>query len=78
MKELARYTTAVIAPVVVQADRQYTDVHGQIAIGTPGTVDRLIKSRKMDVRKVAMLVLDEADNMVNMQSLGVMCDQIRR
>ncbi|KAF9135691.1 RNA helicase required for poly(A+) mRNA export [Mortierella sp. 14UC] len=78
MKELARYTTATIAPVVPQTDRQYANVHGQIAIGTPGTVDRLIKSRKMDVRKVMMLVLDEADNMVNMQSLGVMCDQIRK
>ncbi|KAK3845382.1 MAG: P-loop containing nucleoside triphosphate hydrolase protein, partial [Linnemannia gamsii] len=78
MKELARYTNATIATAVLQIDRQYSNVNGHVVIGTPGTVDRLIKTRKMNVSKVAILVLDEADSMVNMQSLGQICDQIRK
>ncbi|KAF9545052.1 RNA helicase required for poly(A+) mRNA export [Mortierella hygrophila] len=78
MKELARYTAATIAPVVYQSDRCYSRVDGQIVIGTPGTVGRLIKIRYLNVAKVRMLVLDEADSMLDMQNLGQMSVQIKR
>ncbi|KAG9065545.1 RNA helicase required for poly(A+) mRNA export [Linnemannia hyalina] len=78
MKELARYTTATVAPVVYQSDRCYSRVDGQIVIGTPGTVGRLIKIRHLNVAKVRMLVLDEADSMLDMQNLGQMSVQIKR
>ncbi|KAG0070216.1 RNA helicase required for poly(A+) mRNA export [Linnemannia elongata] len=78
MKELARYTKATIAPVVYQSDRCYSRVDGQIVIGTPGTVGRLIKIRQLNVAKVRMLILDEADSMLDMQNLGQMSVQIKR
>ncbi|KAF9920948.1 RNA helicase required for poly(A+) mRNA export [Linnemannia zychae] len=77
MKELARFTTATIATVVYQINRNYSNVIGQIVIGTPGTVERLIKTRHLNVNKVVMLVLDEADTMLDMQSLGQQCHQVK-
>ncbi|MEX2364367.1 MAG: DEAD/DEAH box helicase, partial [Balneolaceae bacterium] len=38
----------------------------QVVIGTPGRMLDLIKRRKLDVRNVRSLVLDEADEMLNM------------
>ncbi|KAF9156859.1 RNA helicase required for poly(A+) mRNA export [Linnemannia schmuckeri] len=78
MKELARFTKATIATVIYQSDRRYSRVDGQIVIGTPGTVDRVIKMRHLNVTKVTMLVLDEADSMLDMQNLGQMSCQIKR
>ncbi|KAF8947308.1 RNA helicase required for poly(A+) mRNA export [Haplosporangium gracile] len=78
MKELSRFTNATIATVIYQSDRRYSRVDGQIVIGTPGTVDRVIKMRHLNVAKVRMLVLDEADSMLDMQNLGQMSCQIKR
>ncbi|MEQ9308734.1 MAG: DEAD/DEAH box helicase [Balneolaceae bacterium] len=38
----------------------------QVVVGTPGRMLDLIKRRKLDVRNVKTLVLDEADEMLNM------------
>ncbi|KAG0212513.1 RNA helicase required for poly(A+) mRNA export [Mortierella sp. NVP41] len=78
MKELARFTPATVSEAVYQINRCYKRVTGQIVIGTPGTVERLIKTRELDVRNVRILVLDEADTMLDMQSLGQQCQQIKR
>jgi ATP-dependent RNA helicase DDX19/DBP5 len=45
-------------------------VEAQVVIGTPGTVADLIKRRALDVSKVKIFVLDEADNMLDGQGLG--------
>lgn len=45
-----------------------TDAH--IIIGTPGTVLDMIVKRKLDVKNIKAFVLDEADNMLDQQSLG--------
>lgn len=45
-----------------------TDAH--VVIGTPGTVLDMIVKKKLDVKAVRAFVLDEADNMLDQQSLG--------
>ncbi|XP_063211453.1 ATP-dependent RNA helicase DDX25 isoform X1 [Chroicocephalus ridibundus] len=48
----------------------------QIVIGTPGTMlDWCFKRRAIDVKKIAMFVLDEADIMIDTQ--GLSCQSIR-
>ena len=39
----------------------------QVVIGTPGRTLDLIKRRKLDVRNIHTVVLDEADEMLNME-----------
>lgn len=50
-------------------------VEGHVVVGTPGTVVDLIRRRLMDVSAMKVLVLDEADNMLDQQGLG---DQAKR
>ncbi|TFK75165.1 DEAD-domain-containing protein [Pluteus cervinus] len=50
--------------------RNATTITAQIIVGTPGTMTDLIRRRVIDVREVKVLVLDEADNMLDQDGLG--------
>lgn len=52
-------------------------VEASIVVGTPGTVQDLIKKRQFDTRSLKVLVLDEADNMLDQQGLGEQCVRVR-
>jgi ATP-dependent RNA helicase DDX19/DBP5 len=47
-----------------------TRVTAQVVVGTPGTVTDMIGKRALDVKGVKVLVLDEADDMLDIQGLG--------
>ncbi|PXF41679.1 ATP-dependent RNA helicase DBP5 [Gracilariopsis chorda] len=49
-----------------------------IVVGTPGKVMEFIKKRKFDTSSVKILVVDEADEMVDMQGMGDQTIRIRR
>jgi len=53
-------------------------VKGSIVVGTPGTVMDLIRRRQFDVSKLKLLVIDEADNMLDQQGLGEQCVRVKR
>ncbi|KAL2802714.1 P-loop containing nucleoside triphosphate hydrolase protein [Aspergillus granulosus] len=46
-------------------------------VGTPGTVMDMIKKRIMVAAKLKVLVLDEADNMLDQQGLGDQCIRVK-
>lgn len=48
-----------------------------VVVGTPGTVLGIIKRRSMAVSHIKVLVLDEADNMLEQQSLGDQCIRVK-
>ena len=43
---------------------------GNIVVGTPGTIQDLLKRRQLDPKGVSVFVLDEADSMLDQQGLG--------
>ncbi|KAG7553568.1 hypothetical protein FFLO_03000 [Filobasidium floriforme] len=47
-----------------------TKVTAQVIVGTPGTVMDMIGKRVLDVKGIKVLVLDEADDMLDIQGLG--------
>lgn len=51
---------------------------GQIVVGTPGTVQDLIKRRLLRTNHIKVLVLDEADTMLDMQGLGDQCIRVKQ
>ena len=51
---------------------------GAIVVGTPGTVFDIIKRQKMSTTGIKVLVLDEADNMLDMQGLGEQCTRVKK
>ncbi|KAI1425734.1 ATP-dependent RNA helicase DBP5 [Xylaria sp. FL1777] len=48
-----------------------------IVVGTPGTVTDLIRRRQFDTRALKVLVIDEADNMLDQQGLGDQCSRVK-
>ena len=59
-------TVAVYGGANISSQIRALDNGCQIVIGTPGRMLDLIRRRKLDVRNVRTLVLDEADEMLNM------------
>lgn len=51
-------------------DKHSPPLTAQVIVGTPGTILDLIVKKKLDPRDIRVLVLDEADNMLDQQSLG--------
>jgi ATP-dependent RNA helicase DDX19/DBP5 len=53
-------------------------VEAAVVVGTPGTVQDMIKRRTLDTRMMKVLVLDEADNMLDQQGLGDQCIRVKQ
>lgn len=67
----------VEAAVPVEASQRSRKIEASVVVGTPGTVNDLIKRRSMNVSKLRILVLDEADNMLDQQGLGDQCTRVK-
>lgn len=52
-------------------------VDKSIVVGTPGTVMDLIRRRQFDTSTLKVLVIDEADNMLDLQGLGDQCSRVK-
>jgi len=78
VKEIGRFTSITVTEVVREEGVHRRKVEGQVVVGTPGTMLTLIRTRSLDVAQLRMLVLDEADNMLDLQSLGPQTMQIKR
>lgn len=88
-RELARQILGVVKAMgqfvqgleVVQAvpdpSQRGKRLEGQIVVGTPGTVMDMVRRRNIDASKMKVLVLDEADNMLDQQGLGDQCSRVK-
>ncbi|PNY21680.1 ATP-dependent RNA helicase DBP5 [Tolypocladium capitatum] len=52
-------------------------VRASVIVGTPGTVMDTVRRKQLDVSKLRVLVLDEADNMLDQQGLGDQCMRVK-
>lgn len=65
---LGKFTS--IKPLLVVPDEEVKGhVKSQICIGTPGRFADLIKKEQIDMKKIRMFVLDEADHMIDISGL---------
>ena len=88
-RELARQIQAVIKTVGQFCDNLIVEaaipgavsrelgVRASIVVGTPGTVMDLVRRRQFDVSQLKVLVIDEADNMLDQQGLGEQCVRVK-
>ncbi|KIV97495.1 hypothetical protein PV10_01245 [Exophiala mesophila] len=67
----------VEAGVPQDAAQRTRKIEASVVVGTPGTVMDLIRKRNMDARGMKILVLDEADNMLDQQGLGDQCIRVK-
>ncbi|KAG0130059.1 P-loop containing nucleoside triphosphate hydrolase protein, partial [Tuber indicum] len=75
MGQFTNIKTQLAIPNMVRRG-QRMDAH--IVVGTPGTVLDLIRRKDLQVEHVKILVLDEADNMLDLQGLGEQCLRVKR
>jgi ATP-dependent RNA helicase DDX19/DBP5 len=67
----------VVTPAIPDPSRRGEKYTGQVVVGTPGTVMDVVRRRLLDPRGIKVLVLDEADNMLDQQGLGEQCKRVR-
>ena len=62
--------------VPVDVSQRGQKIEASVVVGTPGTATDMAKRRLLDVRAVKVVVLDEADNMLE-ASMGEQCQRIK-
>ena len=88
-RELARQTLEVITTmgkftnittqlVVPNAYQRGSSVNAQVLVGTPGTVTDLMRRKQLNLSKMKVFVLDEADNMLEAQGLGDQAIRVKK
>lgn len=68
----------VLPAIPLEAINRGQELRGQVVVGTPGTVQDLIKKRLLRTDHIKVLVLDEADTMLDMQGLGDQCIRVKQ
>lgn len=89
-RELARQIVGVVslmgafmkglkveAAVPADASQRARKIEASVVVGTPGTVMDMIRKRSMNSQGLKVLVLDEADNMLDQQGLGDQCIRVK-
>lgn len=77
VNEMGKFTKITTGLAVPDSYVKGQPIEGQVIVGTPGTVADQIRRRSLDVSNVKILVLDEADNMLDQQGLGNQCSKIK-
>lgn len=68
----------VDAAVPTDAASRGRQLESSVIVGTPGTVIDAIRKKTMQTAGIKVLVLDEADNMLEQQGLGDQCTRVKR
>jgi ATP-dependent RNA helicase DDX19/DBP5 len=67
----------VSAAIPVEQSKRGQPITGQIVVGTPGTTKELINKQLLNPQHIKILVLDEADNMLEEQGMGDQCMRVK-
>jgi ATP-dependent RNA helicase DDX19/DBP5 len=67
-----------IQPAIPEGIPRGARYDAHVLVGTAGTVQEALKRRTIDQEKIKILVLDEADNMLDQQGMGDQCIRVKR
>lgn len=75
---MGRFIEGLVVEAEVPAEeRRKGPVQASVIVGTPGTVVDHLRKRLIDSRNIGVLVLDEADNMVDAGGHGDQCLRVK-
>ena len=79
IKVMGTFIPGLIVETAVPADvsQRSRRVEASVVVGTPGTVMDMIRRRNLHAATIKILVLDEADNMLDQQGLGDQCTRVK-
>jgi ATP-dependent RNA helicase DDX19/DBP5 len=75
MGQFTEIKTQFAVPHAVERGKK---IEAQIVVGTPGTVLDLMRRKQLPFEHLKVLVLDEADNMLDQQGLGEQCLRVKQ
>lgn len=79
VRTIGKYIPELIVHAAVPGNHEKNQrIAASVIVGTPGTVNDLIKRKQLNVSQMKVLCLDEADNMMDLQGLGDQCMRIRK
>ncbi|ODV67901.1 DEAD-domain-containing protein [Hyphopichia burtonii NRRL Y-1933] len=78
VQTMGKFTKITSQLIVPNSTEKGQEVTSQILVGTPGTLLDLQRKKKVDLSKLKVFVLDEADNMLDAQNLGDQCLRVKR
>ncbi|CAI4036360.1 hypothetical protein SMKI_15G2020 [Saccharomyces mikatae IFO 1815] len=78
VQEMGKFTKITSQLIVPDSFEKNKQINSQIIVGTPGTVLDLMRRKLMQLQKIKIFVLDEADNMLDQQGLGDQCIRVKR
>jgi len=67
-----------VAQAIPDPAQRGKTIEGHIIVGTPGTVMDLIRRKQLNAMRMKVLVLDEADNMLDQQGMGDQCSRVKQ
>jgi len=68
----------IVEAAIPGAISREAGVKSSVVVGTPGTVMDLVRRRQFDVSQLKLLIIDEADNMLDQQGMGEQCVRVKR
>ncbi|KKA30711.1 hypothetical protein TD95_004440 [Thielaviopsis punctulata] len=78
-KQIGQFSEGLnIAAAVPGGYQRDASIKANVVVGTPGTVFDLIRRKQLDISMLKVLVIDEADNMLDQQGMGEQCMRIRQ
>ncbi|KAI7868648.1 P-loop containing nucleoside triphosphate hydrolase protein [Spinellus fusiger] len=77
VQQMSKFTNITNTLVVKDSLARNQHVSGQIIVGTPGSVQDVIRKRLLPVGNVKLLVLDEADNMLDQSGMSDQSTRIK-
>ena len=78
VKRMSQFTRISSAPVVRESVQRGDIVRDQVLVGTPGTIKDLLQRKAIPADHIKILVIDEADVMLDQQGMGDQTIRIRR
>jgi ATP-dependent RNA helicase DDX19/DBP5 len=76
--EMGKFTGVTTEYAIKDNNLKGTKVTQHIIVGTPGTMSDLMRRRVIDTKNIKVLVLDEADNMLDQDGLGEHTLRVRK
>ncbi|CCD25389.1 ATP-dependent RNA helicase DBP5 NDAI_0F00700 [Naumovozyma dairenensis CBS 421] len=78
VQEMGKFTKITSQLIVPDSFERGQKVTAQILVGTPGSLLDLMRKKLIELSKIKIFVLDEADNMLDKQGLGDQCIRVKK
>ena len=76
---MGQFIKGLVAMAAIPDPTRRNQVYvAHVLVGTPGTVMDMIRRKYINPQHLKILVLDEADNMLDQQGLGEQCSRVKQ